>query len=112
MRSINQRKGTFERMAVVRGRAWLGFALSAGAALSGCGGGGSGSGGGGSGGGGTTTPDMGTLTTVSDTNQYTLTNDASGLVLGISGQSQIAGTDVVQEPRARPRRTSIGILCR
>ena len=45
-----------------------------------------------------TTPDMGTLTTVSDTNQYTLTNDASGMVLGISGQSQTAGTNVVQEP--------------
>jgi arabinan endo-1,5-alpha-L-arabinosidase len=85
-----------ERAAAIGGRAWLGFALAAGVAFSGCGGGGSNSGGGG--GGTTTTPDMGTLTTVSDIDQYTLTNDASGLVLGISGQSQIAGTDVVQEP--------------
>ncbi|HUB52486.1 MAG TPA: family 43 glycosylhydrolase [Terracidiphilus sp.] len=63
--------------------------------LAGCGGGGSGSGGGG---GTTTTPDMGTLTTVDDSDQYTLTNAASGMVLGIQGQSQAAGTIVVQEP--------------
>ncbi len=90
-----------ERVAAIGGRVLLGFALAAGVAFSGCGGGGSNSGGGvggGGGGGTTTTPDMGTLTTVSDTDQYTVTNDASGLVLGISGQSQTAGTDVVQEP--------------
>jgi arabinan endo-1,5-alpha-L-arabinosidase len=40
---------------------------------------------------------MGTLTTVNDSFQYTLTNAASGLVLGISGQSQTAGANVVQE---------------
>jgi arabinan endo-1,5-alpha-L-arabinosidase len=67
-------------------------------AASGCGGG-SGS----SGGGGTCvtscgeTYDMGTQTTVGDTDQFTLTNSASSMVLGISGQSQVAGTDVVQE---------------
>jgi arabinan endo-1,5-alpha-L-arabinosidase len=62
--------------------------------VAGCGGAGSTGGGGGDGG---TTPDMGTLTAVSDSYQYTLTNAASSLVLGISGQSQVAGTDVVQE---------------
>jgi arabinan endo-1,5-alpha-L-arabinosidase len=40
---------------------------------------------------------MGTLTSVSDTNKFTLTNNVSGMVLGISGQSQTAGTNVVQE---------------
>jgi arabinan endo-1,5-alpha-L-arabinosidase len=40
---------------------------------------------------------MGTLTTVSDTYEYTLENAASSLVLGIAGQSQIAGTNVAQE---------------
>jgi len=67
--------------------------------LVGCGGGsGSGSGGGGGGGGGgTQTPDMGTLTNVSDSYEYTLENAVSSLVLGISGQSQTAGTDVIQE---------------
>jgi len=64
--------------------------------LAGCGGGGSS---GGSGGGGTTTtPDMGTLTTVDDSVQFTLTNAASGMELGIQGQSQTAGTSLVQEP--------------
>lgn len=63
----------------------------------GCGGSGSG---GTTGGGGNTTPDMGTLTSVDDANQYTLTNAASGMVLGISGQSQTAGANVVQEPSA------------
>jgi arabinan endo-1,5-alpha-L-arabinosidase len=91
-----RRNRAVKRVAAMRGRALLGFALAAGVALSGCGG--SSNSGGGGGGGTTTTPDMGTVTTVSDTDQYTLTNDASGLVLGISGQSQIAGTDVVQEP--------------
>jgi len=47
---------------------------------------------------GSSTTDMGTLAAVGDTNQYTLKNAASGMVLGISGQSQAAGTDVVQEP--------------
>jgi arabinan endo-1,5-alpha-L-arabinosidase len=57
--------------------------------------------GGGSGGGGgtttTTTTDMGTLTSMGDTYTYTFKNAASSLVLGISGQSQTASTDVVQE---------------
>jgi arabinan endo-1,5-alpha-L-arabinosidase len=56
---------------------------------------------GGGGGGGTTINnnpiDMGTLVTMDDTNQYTLTNVSGGMVLGISGQSQTAGTNVVQE---------------
>jgi arabinan endo-1,5-alpha-L-arabinosidase len=58
---------------------------------------------GGSAGSGTSNPvctscyDMGTLTSVSDTDQFTLTNNVSGMVLGISGQSQTAGTNVVQE---------------
>ena len=43
------------------------------------------------------TPDMGTLSTVSPTYDYQITNAASGLVLGIQGQSQVAGTDVIQE---------------
>jgi arabinan endo-1,5-alpha-L-arabinosidase len=67
----------------------------------GCGGGGSGSTGGsaGSGGGGgttTTTPDMGTLTFVNDSYQYSIKNASSGLLLGIQGQSQVAGTSVAQ----------------
>ena len=66
--------------------------------VAGCGSGSGSSGGsGGGGGGGGTTYDMGTQTTVSDNNQYTLTNAASSMVLGISGQSQTAGTSVVQE---------------
>jgi len=44
-----------------------------------------------------TTPDMGTITTVGDTNQFTLTNVSSGLVLGIAGQSQVAGAALAQE---------------
>ena len=63
---------------------------------SGCSGGGGASGGGG-GTGSNPTPDMGTLTAMNDSFTYTLTNGASGMVLGISGQSQIAGTNVVQE---------------
>jgi arabinan endo-1,5-alpha-L-arabinosidase len=78
-------------------RAYLGLALTLGLALSGCGGGGSASGGGGGGGGTSTTPDMGTLTSMSDSYTYTITNVSSSLVLGISGQSQVAGTSVVQE---------------
>ena len=51
------------------------------------------------GGGGTTTttPDLGTLNSVGDTVQYSLKNSATGLVLGISGQSQAAGADLAQE---------------
>jgi len=45
----------------------------------------------------TTTIDMGTLSSVGTTYSYTLTNSASGLVLGVSGQSQTAGANVVQE---------------
>ncbi len=76
--------------------AWLGVVFIATALVTGCGG--AGSGGGSGGGGGTTqTPDMGTLTTVSDSYEYTLENAASSLVLGIAGQSQIAGTNVAQE---------------
>jgi arabinan endo-1,5-alpha-L-arabinosidase len=40
---------------------------------------------------------MGTLTTMSDSYTYTLANAASGMVLGITGQSQTAGTSVAQE---------------
>ena len=40
---------------------------------------------------------MGTLTPMDDSDQYTLTNAASGMILGISGQSQTAGTNLVQE---------------
>jgi arabinan endo-1,5-alpha-L-arabinosidase len=76
-------------------RALPGLALILILAVSGCGGSGSASTGGG--GGTTSTPDMGTLTSVSDSYTYSITNVASSLVLGISGQSQIAGTDVVQE---------------
>jgi len=45
----------------------------------------------------TTTADMGTLTMPGTTYQYQIKNAASGLVLGISGQSQTAGGSVVQE---------------
>lgn len=68
--------------------------------ISGCGGGGvasGGSSGGSSGGGSGQSVDMGTLSTMNDGFQYTLTNAASGMVLGISGQNQAAGTNVVQE---------------
>ncbi len=40
---------------------------------------------------------MGTLTSVGDTYQYKLKNLASGMVLGITGQSQLAGTNLAQE---------------
>src|SRR5271170_2096815 len=75
---------------------WPVWALSVAAVLTGCGGFGSGPGTT-SGGTAPTTPDMGTLSNVSDSNQYQLKNVASGLVLGISGQSQVAGANVVQE---------------
>jgi arabinan endo-1,5-alpha-L-arabinosidase len=86
-----------EGAALHLGHTQLGLALMAGLALSGCGGGGSATTGGGGGGGTTTTPDMGTLTSVSDSYTYTITNVSSSLVLGISGQNQVAGTSVVQE---------------
>lgn len=64
----------------------------------GCSGGGTAStGGGGTGGGSSAGTDMGTLTTVGDTNSYTIQSASSGLVLGIAGQSQAASADVVQE---------------
>ncbi len=68
--------------------------LAAACLVSGCGGGGStptGSTGGGS------TPDMGTLTGVNDSFQFKLKNAASGMVLGVSGQSQTAGASLAQE---------------
>lgn len=93
---------TFEQAKRTNRRFWLGIALSAMVVLTGCGGG--------SGGGTTappappappTTPDMGTIVNVSNptlyTNQYQIKNAASGMVLGISGQSQTAGANVVQE---------------
>lgn len=70
-------------------------------ATAGCGGGSSA--GSGSGGGTTTstTPDMGTLISVDTPTlfsyQYQLKNAASGMVLGVSGQSQAEGASIVQE---------------
>lgn len=84
-------------------RTLLGVALSAMAMMAGCGGGGSSSSGGSTGGGGTTptTPDMGTIVNVNDSAlfsyQYQIKNAASSLVLGVSGQNQAVGTNVVQE---------------
>lgn len=77
-------------------------ALTAFGFLVGCGGGGSGSGSGSTptGVGTTQTYDMGTLTTVNDGTQFSLKNAASGLMLGISGQSQTAGTVLAQESTA------------
>ena len=66
-----------------------GLVCHRGRCCNGCGGGSS-SGGSGGGGGSTQTPDMGTLTTVSDSYEYSLENAASSLVLGIAGQSQTA----------------------
>jgi arabinan endo-1,5-alpha-L-arabinosidase len=43
---------------------------------------------------------MGTLSQVGDTNQYTLKNAASGMVLGIAAQSQTAGANAAQEAAA------------
>src|ERR1700761_1873359 len=77
----------------------LALFLVAGILLTGCGGGGGGSTGGG-GGGTITTPDMGVLGTISDANGFSLTNANSGLVLGIAGQSQVAGTALAQETNA------------
>jgi arabinan endo-1,5-alpha-L-arabinosidase len=71
--------------------------LAALAAIAGCGSGSGATSGGGSGGGGGTTPDMGTLASLSDSTQFKLKNAASGMVLGIAGQSQIAGTGLAQE---------------
>jgi len=62
--------------------------------LSGCGGGGNSNQGIG---GGNTSPDNGTLSSVDDKAQFKLKNDASGLVLGISAQSQTAGATLAQE---------------
>jgi arabinan endo-1,5-alpha-L-arabinosidase len=45
----------------------------------------------------TTTPDLGAISNVSDTYNLTFTNDASGMVLGIAGQSQVAGTALAKE---------------
>jgi arabinan endo-1,5-alpha-L-arabinosidase len=73
--------------------------LVAGALLAGCGG--SGSGGAGS---GTlpppSTPDDGVLGSISDAYGFTLTNAGSSLVLGVAGQSQVAGTALAQEANA------------
>jgi arabinan endo-1,5-alpha-L-arabinosidase len=57
----------------------------------GCGGGSSGSGGGSDSG-----PDNGVLTAMNDSLQYKIKNASSSLLLGISGQSQTAGTPLVQ----------------
>jgi arabinan endo-1,5-alpha-L-arabinosidase len=63
--------------------------------ISGCGGTGSGGTGGGTP--PPSTPDNGVLSSISDTYGFTLTNASSSLVLGISGQSQVAGTALAQE---------------
>ncbi|MGA2351732.1 MAG: family 43 glycosylhydrolase [Terracidiphilus sp.] len=77
-----------------RRRIRLAVALFVTVLLTGC----NGSGGSTNNGGGTNTgTDMGTLTMPSTTYQYQLKNAASSMVLGISGQSQTAGTSVVQE---------------
>jgi arabinan endo-1,5-alpha-L-arabinosidase len=73
------------------------LALGIASPSSGCGGG-SGDGGGCTSNCGGQTYDMGTLSLVDDADQYTLTNAVSGMVLGIAGQSQTAGTNAVQEP--------------
>jgi arabinan endo-1,5-alpha-L-arabinosidase len=66
-------------------------------ALTGCGGSSTATSGGGSNPTSPATPDNGTLTSISDTFQFTLTNASNGLVLGLSGQSQVAGTALAQE---------------
>jgi arabinan endo-1,5-alpha-L-arabinosidase len=58
----------------------------------GCGGGSGSTGGGG----GHSGPDPGVIADVSDSFQYTIKNASSGLVLSVAGQSQTAGTAVVQ----------------
>ena len=73
---------------------WAAAGLLA-AIFTGCGGGAGSTTSGGSGGG--ATPDMGTLTAVSDSTGYTLKNAASGMVLGIAAQSQTAGAALAQE---------------
>lgn len=80
-------------------RAGVVLLLSATAVLAGCGGS---SGSAGSGGSpvNPSGPDNGTLTSVSDTYSFTLTNASSSLVLGIAGQSQTAGTALAQEANA------------
>lgn len=87
----------FENVAMPARSIWLGLVLSAVGMLTGC----ASSGGGATTttttGGSTTTPDFGTLTMVGTTYQYQIKNAASGLVLGISGQSQTANTNLVQE---------------
>ena len=72
--------------------------LFAGALLAGCGGGAVGNSGGGTQ--TTGTPDNGMLSSISDAYGFTLTNASSSLVLGIAGQSQVAGTTLVQEMNA------------
>jgi len=62
----------------------------------GCGGSGSSS----SSGGTVSGPDRGTLTNLSDSSQYKIKNASSGLILGIAGQSQTAGTAVMQSADA------------
>ena len=75
------------------------FALTAAmtVALTGCGGGGSG---GGSSGGGSSSsssgPETGTLATIDDSFQLTITNASSGQVLTVTGQSQTAGATLAQ----------------
>jgi arabinan endo-1,5-alpha-L-arabinosidase len=59
----------------------------------GCGGGSTNSGGGG---GTSPGPDSGILTDVNDSFQYTITNAGSGMLLGIAGQSQLAGAPAAQ----------------
>lgn len=77
------------------------ISLAASLTLTACGGGSaSSSSGGGGGGGTTTTPDNGTLSTMDDSVHYTMKNAASGLVLGIAGQSQTAGAALAQETDA------------
>ncbi len=71
-------------------------ALTAAFLIVGCGGGGTTSTTG-TGSGGVSGPDMGTVTGVNDSYDLKLKNASTGLVLGISGQSQIAGTNVAQE---------------
>ncbi len=68
------------------------------ALLAGCGGGSTGSSGGGNQ--NTGTPDNGQVASISDTYGFTLTNASSGMVLGIAGQSQVAGTALAQETSA------------
>lgn len=63
----------------------------------GCGGGGGRGSSSSSGGGTDSGPSAGTPTDLNDSFQYTIKNASSGLVLGISGQSQAAGAAIIQE---------------